>query len=111
MVQSRTALGLAVMSVLFAIGPSASGNPLTELIELTTKLAGRAGTASHIPFDARAARIATDRAFRDTMFKELEQTGSRAMAEKLAQAWERADTPVYQEAILRDVQILKTIKS
>jgi hypothetical protein len=43
------------------------------------------------------------------MFKEIEQTGGRAMAEKLTQAWERADRPVYQEAILRNVQILKTI--
>jgi hypothetical protein len=111
MVQFRAALCLVLVSALLGIAPPISAHPLGELIELTMKLAGRVGTASHIPFDVRAARIATDRAFRDTLFKELEQTGNRAMAEKLAQAWERADTPAYQEAILRDVQILKTIKS
>jgi hypothetical protein len=42
MVQCRTALGLAVILVLLAIEPPANGNPLTELIELTAKLAGRA---------------------------------------------------------------------
>src|SRR3977135_201577 len=92
--------GIAAISLFLASGLPANANPLAELIALSIKVGSRAGVARSIPFELRAARIASDRSFRNVMFKELEQTGSRATAEKLAAAWARADTPIYREAII-----------
>ncbi|WP_271611547.1 hypothetical protein [Bradyrhizobium sp. CCBAU 21360] len=111
MTGSRAAFYLTVLAALFAIVPPANANPLQQLLEYSMKLAGRTPAARQLSFEARAALIANDQAFRATFIKELEQTGDRAIAGKLADAWARADSPVYQEAILCDVQLLKAIKS